>query len=413
MYLADKNKNKKSLFTDFLRYQRGEMSGEERNSFERELQKDPFAEEAAEGLSIISPEEAEADLALLGKRLKSRTSRRQRFVYYRIAASVAVIMIISSIFIIVERNKPAKQLAETTVQTEALKITENQPLIQPIAKDVASKKPVMISEKKADKSVDGQIRMEARKETVPVANAKTAMAQIIDSIPEIKVKPVEEYVRDEQIAASVAVLARGKAASVFRTKGKVLSSEDNMPVPGASILIKGTNTGVVTDAGGNFNITLPDTDNRTLVANFIGMESKEFVARADSAVQVRLDPSVSALSEVVVLGYGISRAESEKEGMPAGHAPPQPVNGKSNFEKYIQENLQRPDTATAGQRVVVVVSFLVHSDGRVDSITIVRSPGKPFSDEAIRLIKSGPSWKPAEENGKIIEDEVRVRIVFR
>jgi TonB family protein len=344
--MSDNNKNKKRSLTDFIRYRKDEMTGEERNSFERKLQKDPFAEEAAEGFALISPEQSLTDSAHLQKHLKTRINRRQRFMYYRLAASVAVLMVISTIYIIVEKNKPSKQLAETAVQTEALEITETQPLTEPVAKDISSEKPIMISKKKADKSFDQQIRMETAKGTVAVENAKIATAQIIDSRPENKLKPVEEYVADEQLAAPAKV-------------------------------------------------------------------SKEFEAKADSQVQVRLDPSVSALSEVVVVGYGVRKAESEKEDIYSGYVPPLPVNGKSAFDKYIHENLHRPDTTTEGQRVVVVVSFIVHANGSVDSIRIVKSPGKLFSEEAIRLIKSGPSWKPAEDNGKITEDEVRVRIVFK
>jgi protein TonB len=63
--------------------------------------------------------------------------------------------------------------------------------------------------------------------------------------------------------------------------------------------------------------------------------------------------------------------------------------------------------------VVVIVSFLVQTNGNIDSIRIVKSPGKSFSDEAIRIIKSGPQWKPAENNGKPVEDVVRLRLVFK
>lgn len=194
-------------------------------------------------------------------------------------------------------------------------------------------------------------------------------------------------------------------------RGKVLSSEDSKPVQGANVIIKGTRTGVVTDSGGNFNINLADSSNRTLIAEFVGMESKEFKAKSDSQVQVKLDPAVSALNEVVVVGYGIKKAEAEAEN--EDYVPPQPVNGKSEFDKYIRENIHRPDTVTTGQRIVVVVSFLVRTDGSIDSIRIFRSPGKLFSNEAIRLIRSGPSWMPARDNGKKIDDEVRVRVVFR
>jgi protein TonB len=63
--------------------------------------------------------------------------------------------------------------------------------------------------------------------------------------------------------------------------------------------------------------------------------------------------------------------------------------------------------------VVVVVSFLVQTDGSIDSIRIVKSPGKSFSDEAIRILKSGPKWKPAEDNGRQVEDIVKLRLVFK
>jgi hypothetical protein len=343
------------------------MTGEERNSFERELQKDSFAQEAAEGFSLLSPEDISSDLINLQNRIRSRTVKRQKFMVYRIAASVAVLMVISTLLIVIDRNKTSKRLAVNSVQTEKKQITKELPQAMEILTEAPSKKQAGIIEKKSDKG----------------------------------------------IAPTAAALTRAKTFTGLKTSGRVLSSEDNLPVPGANILIKGTSSGVITDAGGNFSITLPDTNNRTLIANFIGMESKEFEAKRDSQIDVKLDPSISALSEVVVVGYGTKRVESEKEDVSTGYIPPSPINGKSNFDKYIKENQHRPDTITSGQRAVVVVSFLVHLNGSIDSLRIVRSPGKIFSDEAIRLIKSGPLWKPAEDNGKLIEDEVRIRIVFR
>ena len=81
--MRDNYRNKKKDLPDFLRYSRGEMTGKERNAFERELQKDPFAEEAMEGLASISPDEASKDISNLKKRLKTRISKRQKFIIYR------------------------------------------------------------------------------------------------------------------------------------------------------------------------------------------------------------------------------------------------------------------------------------------------------------------------------------------
>ena len=411
--MSRKNKNREKLLADFVRYHRNEMTGEERNSFEKELQKDPFAEETAEGYSLISPEEITRDLIDLQSRIKARTAKKQRFMVYRIAASVAVLMVISTIFIVIDRNKTSKQLTVNSVRSEKMPIIKEQPAEKQNLAEAPPEKPAGITDKKSDQTVSLQLKIEKAKSALPVDSKNIAGAQNNDSISEIRPKVFRQFRADKDIAQPAAALARAKNLSGSKISGKVLSSEDNLPVPGANVLIKGTSTGVITDAGGNFSITVPDSINRTQITNFVGMESKEFEAKRDSEVQVRLDPSISALSEVVVVGYGTKRAESEKEEVFTGYAPPIPVSGKSNFDKYIKENQHRPDTITTGQRAVVVISFLVRINGSIDSIRIVRSPGKIFSDEAIRLIKSGPSWKPAEDNGKPIEDEVSIRIVFR
>ena len=143
------------------------------------------------------------------------------------------------------------------------------------------------------------------------------------------------------------------------------------------------------------------------------MVSKEFEAKEDTSMEIMLEPSLAALDEIVVVGYGNKSADYEREGAVTGYTPPRPENGKADFNKYIEDNLRRPDTSTTGQRVVVVLNFRVGMNGKPDSIKVIKSPGKIFSDEAIRLIREGPAWKPAEENGKIIDDEVRIRIVFK
>ncbi len=411
--MSDRNKNIKRLLTGFLRYNRGEMRGQERNAFEKELQKDPFTEEAAEGFESVNPKEAFSDMALLQKRLKSRTAQRKNFIYFRIAASVAVLVLISTVYLLVERDRPDKSLTDKSIQSVPIQIARNNPLKEPVVKNKASERSILKTENKPAKPADNMILSETSEVTGKDEESKVAAAPLRDSIPEIKVMAAEGYAETRKVAAPLAVMAKARSYGGTSVRGKVVSSEDRMPLPGVNVSIKGTNKGVVNDAGGNFNITIPDSDSRTLIADYIGMESKEFEAKADTQLTVSLVPSVSALSEVVVTGYGSVRTDSKKGAELTGYSAPQPVNGRSAFDKYIEKNLRRPDTLTSGQRVVVVIGFIVKTDGKIDSLRIVRSPGKPFSDEALRLIQSGPSWKPALENGKPIEDEVRLRIVFR
>ncbi len=251
-------------------------------------------------------------------------------------------------------------------------------------------------------------RRKVKKSTNEVISADNQAAAQIARAEE----PEEAMAKGRAMAAKPG-LVRTTQVAYSMIKGRIISSEDNKPIPGASVTVKGTRTGTVTDTGGNFSLAAEEARNRFLVASFVGMESKEFKALQDSAIEIKLQPAISALNEIVVVGYGAKGNETEKEYEATGYTPPQPVNGKASFDKYIQNQIRRPDTVTAGQRVVVVLNFIVDVNGRIDSLKVIRSPGKIFSDEALRLIKEGPAWKPAEQNGKAISDEVRIRIVFK
>jgi TonB family protein len=101
------------------------------------------------------------------------------------------------------------------------------------------------------------------------------------------------------------------------------------------------------------------------------------------------------------------------ENNQSGYISPQPVAGSSDFRKYIEENIVRPPGQPQGEEAVAIVSFVVLTTGIIDSIKVISSPGDEFAKEALRLIREGPAWKPAINNGLPIDDEVRLRIVFK
>jgi TonB-linked SusC/RagA family outer membrane protein len=84
--------------------------------------------------------------------------------------------------------------------------------------------------------------------------------------------------------------------------GKVLSSDDQSSIPGVSVLIKGTAKGTVTDADGIF--TLEVTEGTILQFSYIGYAKKEILVGSETQLNVSLDPDLSELDEVVVVGYG-------------------------------------------------------------------------------------------------------------
>jgi len=89
--------------------------------------------------------------------------------------------------------------------------------------------------------------------------------------------------------------------------GKV-TDHDGQSIPGATIVVKGTTNGTITDATGKFSIKAP-SENATLIISFIGMVSKELPLMGKLTVNVTLEPSTQAIEEVVVSALNISRSK--------------------------------------------------------------------------------------------------------
>ena len=94
-------------------------------------------------------------------------------------------------------------------------------------------------------------------------------------------------------------------AQVSKVTGNVTSDEDGLPVVGASVLVKGTTVGTVTDIDGNFTLSNVPSSAETLVISFIGLESQE--VKIQPVVKVILRSDSEQLDEVVVTAMGISR----------------------------------------------------------------------------------------------------------
>jgi TonB-linked SusC/RagA family outer membrane protein len=88
--------------------------------------------------------------------------------------------------------------------------------------------------------------------------------------------------------------------------GKVISEEDGLGLPGATVLVKGTTVGSTTDLDGNYSINVPAGSN-VLIFSFVGLEAAEESIGNRSVVNVTLAIDASQLSEVVVTAIGIER----------------------------------------------------------------------------------------------------------
>jgi TonB-linked SusC/RagA family outer membrane protein len=97
------------------------------------------------------------------------------------------------------------------------------------------------------------------------------------------------------------------AAEAQRTvSGRIASSEDQSPLPGVNILVKGTTNGTISDADGRFQIPV-SSDNDVLVFSFVGFVSQEMTVASRTTFDVTLQSDAKQLSEVVVTALGIEK----------------------------------------------------------------------------------------------------------
>lgn len=97
-------------------------------------------------------------------------------------------------------------------------------------------------------------------------------------------------------------------AQTVRITGTVTSSEDGMPLPGVSVIVKGTTIGGATDANGKYEINVP-ANAQALTFSFIGFKVQDVAIAGRAIIDVALESESVQVQEVVVTAIGIKKAE--------------------------------------------------------------------------------------------------------
>lgn len=95
-------------------------------------------------------------------------------------------------------------------------------------------------------------------------------------------------------------------AQAGRTVSGTVTSDNGEPLPGVTVIVKGTTVGATTNAAGEYSLALPDGSN-TLVVSSIGYEKKEVPVGASGSVNAKLTTEAQSLNEVQVVGYGTQK----------------------------------------------------------------------------------------------------------
>jgi iron complex outermembrane receptor protein len=160
------------------------------------------------------------------------------------------------------------------------------------------------------------------------------------------------------LAALVWMVTQAAWAQGRAVTGRVTDQGDNSPLPGVTVLVKGTTNGTATGGDGSFSINVPE-DNAVLVFSFIGYTNQEVAVGTRSTVDVSLSADVQALSEVVVIGYGTQKKKDVTGSIAQ-------VDSK-NFNPGINPNP------------------LQAIQGKVAGLVITQPSGDPNSNPTVRL----------------------------
>jgi TonB-linked SusC/RagA family outer membrane protein len=147
----------------------------------------------------------------------------------------------------------------------------------------------------------GRVNLEAKN-----ISLQQALQQCLQNTP-LTYSIVEKtiVIKQKQIEKPVIPVVAIPAADI-PIKGRI-TDENGTPLQGASVMIKGNNKGVNTDANGEFIIDLPESSSAILVISFVGREKKEINIAGKTYIAVALNLTNAIQQEVIVVGYGSQR----------------------------------------------------------------------------------------------------------
>ncbi|NQU52188.1 MAG: SusC/RagA family TonB-linked outer membrane protein, partial [Bacteroidetes bacterium] len=173
-----------------------------------------------------------------------------------------------------------------------------------------------------------------------------------------------------------AILTFGSYAQVTTLKGVITAAEDGLPLPGVTIVVKGTTNGTITDFDGKYELKIPAE--AVIVYSFIGMKSQEILASNRSEINVVLENAAFDVDEVVVVGYG-----TQKKSLVTG------AISKVSSEELTKTSDMRVSQALQGKTAGVVISGNSGQPGAQSSVRI-RGIGTNGDAEPLYIVDGLP-----------------------
>ncbi|WP_163716817.1 M56 family metallopeptidase [Mangrovibacterium lignilyticum] len=212
----------------------------------------------------------------------------------------------------------------------------------------------------------------------------------------------------------------------------IVLDEKGEPLPGTSIVMKGTSLGTVADMEGKFTLKVPSNTEFALVASFVGYKTEEN--------EMTIDEKEKSFNLKFVMERTVTAISTEYHEGDVPPPPPPPVPDEMNTKdgepvfiivedmphypdghyalaKYIAEKKKEMKNQNffEGKNLngEATVGFTVPANGKVTNVKILKSSGSELTDDAALLIVNGmEDWTPGKQRGKAVPVDYAVRIEF-
>lgn len=285
-------------------------------------------------------------------------------------------------------------------------------------------------------SLKKRITMMMKKKSNPWARMKYAYVLPLAAVAVAAfARPEVSNRLDEISSVDASLLVQTLQDKTVKVSGQVLEADTKQPVPGVTIVLRGTKNGLMTDKDGKF--TFPElVEGDVLQFSHIGLQTQAVVVKDEKPLTVLMKQDVQQIEELVVVGLA-----ADGEGVPSGSNPekkaiavvdipeeapqeelvftivedmPQFPGGMQELMKFLAKNITYPVSAQKAQiEGSVMVQFVVGKDGSVRNPKVVRSVNPELDAEALRLVGIMPKWTPGKQRGKAVPVSYNLPISFR
>ena len=258
-----------------------------------------------------------------------------------------------------------------------------------------------------------------------VAVAAFARPEVSNELAEIsnaKVNDLTSIVKAEEVKS-----VENSSDEKFKLSGTVVeAARKNVPVIGASVIIRGTTNGTLTDMDGKFVMTGVKKGD-VIQVSFVGYQTQSVVVKDDSPLTILMRDDVQPLDEMVVVGQTpkeevkYTKVEVEETEKPQEEVifqvveeMPQFPGGLGEAMKFLAKNIKYPVEAQQAKiEGRVIVRFVVGRDGSVSNVEVVRGVSPELDAEAVRVVSLMPKWIPGKQRGKAVAVKYTMPIMFR